>query len=55
YGKIGFETLIKIIYYPLFENIPKILETPFVNKKPIYKEEIIMIKNKKFNENLKNQ
>ncbi|MDV3175549.1 MAG: deoxyribonuclease IV [Candidatus Phytoplasma australasiaticum] len=55
YGKIGFETLIKIIYYPLFKNIPKILETPFVNKKPIYKEEIIMIKNKKFNENLKNQ
>ncbi|MDO8059944.1 deoxyribonuclease IV [Candidatus Phytoplasma citri] len=53
YGQIGFEALIKIIYYPLFKNIPKILETPFVNQKPIYKEEIIMIKNKIFNGNLK--
>ncbi|MDO8059083.1 deoxyribonuclease IV ['Crotalaria aegyptiaca' phytoplasma] len=55
YGQIGFEALIKIIYYPLFKNIPKILETPFVNQKPIYKEEIIMIKNKIFNGNLKFQ
>ncbi|MDO7983463.1 MAG: deoxyribonuclease IV [Pigeon pea little leaf phytoplasma] len=53
YGQIGFEVLIKIIYYPLFDNIPKILETPFVNEKPIYKEEIIMIKKRLFNKNLK--
>ncbi|MDV3166092.1 MAG: deoxyribonuclease IV ['Waltheria sp.' little leaf phytoplasma] len=55
YGQIGFEALINIIYYPLFKNIPKILETPFVNQKPVYKEEIIMIKNKIFNDNLKFQ
>ncbi|MDO8064088.1 deoxyribonuclease IV [Candidatus Phytoplasma bonamiae] len=53
YGQIGFEALIKIIYFPLFDNIPKILETPFVNEKPIYKEEIIMIKKRLFNKNLK--
>lgn len=59
FGKIGFDNLIKIIYHPKLENIPKILETPYVvdintNKKsyPPYKFEIDMIKNKKFNNNL---
>lgn len=39
-GFIGFETLQKIVHEPLFDNIPIILETPWVDNKPIYKEEI---------------
>ena len=53
FGNIGFNTLINIIYNPRLENIPKILETPYVDKEyPPYKYEIEMIKNKKFDENL---
>lgn len=48
-GKIGFNPLIKIIYHPLFAKKTKILETPWINKKPPYKEEITMIRNKSFN------
>ena len=54
YGTIGFDTLIKIIYNPKLDNIPKILETPYINDKAPYKEEITMIREKKFNDNLKN-
>lgn len=54
YGSLGFDTLIKIIYNPKLDNIPKILETPYINDKPPYKEEITMIREKKFNDNLKN-
>ena len=54
YGTIGFDKLIKIIYNPKLDNIPKILETPYINDKPPYKEEITMIREKKFNDNLKN-
>ena len=52
YGYIGFDTLIKIIYHEKLKEIPKILETPYVEKRAPYKEEIEMIKNKKFNEHL---
>lgn len=53
FGTIGFNTLIKIIYNKKLENIPKILETPYVDKLyPPYKYEIDMIRNKKFNNNL---
>lgn len=48
YGTIGFNNLIDIIYNPRLSLIPKILETPYINDKPPYKEEIQMIKNKKF-------
>ena len=54
YGKIGFENLIKIIYNDKIKGIPKILETPYVEKKPPYKQEIEMIRNKNFNSNLLN-
>ena len=50
YGTIGFDTLINIIYNKRLENIPKILETPYIGEYPPYKEEIDMIKNKKFND-----
>ncbi len=52
YGLIGFNTLIDIIYNKRLENIPKILETPYVKKDnniyPPYKYEIESIKNRKF-------
>lgn len=50
YGTIGFDKLIKIIYNPRIKDLCKILETPFVNdrKDSPYKQEITMIKNKKF-------
>ncbi|MCH5166439.1 MAG: deoxyribonuclease IV [Erysipelotrichales bacterium] len=53
FGTIGFDNLINVIYNPLLERVPKILETPYVNKDfPPYKQEIEMIKNKTFNPNL---
>lgn len=59
YGTIGFENLLHVIYHPLLENIPKILETPYVdglNGKsriyPPFKFEIEMIRKKEFNKNL---
>ncbi len=55
YGTIGFNTLLSIINNPRLDNIPKILETPYIDKEyPPYKFEIEMIRNNKFNENLYN-
>lgn len=53
YGKIGFDVLLNVIYREEFTNIPKILETPFFNRReensyPLYKEEIEMIRKKEF-------
>ena len=54
-GMIGFDNLLKVIYHEKLENIPKILETPYIEKEyPPYKQEIEMIKAKKFNDNLMN-
>ena len=60
YGTIGFDALINVIYNERLENVPKILETPYITKDdsskerlyPPYKEEIQMIKEKKFNPNM---
>lgn len=52
FGHIGFEALMDIIYHNKFKDIPKILETPYVEGLPPYKHEIIMIRNKSFNPNL---
>lgn len=53
YGHIGFDNLINIIYNKRLDNIPKILETPYIDKTyPPYKYEIEMIRAKKFNKNL---
>ena len=43
-GSIGLDTLIKVIYHKKLEDIPKILETPYINWKAPYKEEIDLIK-----------
>lgn len=48
YGKIGFEVLSSIANHPDLENVPKILETPYVLKKPPYKLEIEMLRNNQF-------
>ena len=61
-GTIGFDNLINVIYNKKLENVPKILETPYVTMNddskekvyPPYKYEIEMIKNKKQNYNLIN-
>ncbi len=48
YGTIGFDGMIKIIYNDALANIPKILETPYIGSNPPYKDEIKMIREKKF-------
>lgn len=59
FGNIGFDALSKVVYHDAFKEIPKILETPYVqvgddkkNKKPPYKFEIEMIKNNQFDADL---
>ena len=53
FGNVGFDTLINIIYNEKLSEVPKILETPYVDKEyPPYKYEIEMIRNKKFDEKL---
>lgn len=53
YGTIGFNKIIDVIYNPRLDNIPKILETPWINRNEKneyapYKYEIEMIRNKEF-------
>lgn len=60
FGYIGFDALNYVVHHDTFKDIPKILETPYVgedkkNKKPPYKLEIEMLKQQKFDENLKNK
>ncbi len=54
HGNIGFDSMISIIYNERIKNVPKILETPYIDGvKAPYKEEIEMIKNKEFKDILK--
>ena len=60
-GTLGFDNIINIVYNPILENVPKILETPYISVDdgkdrtyPPYKFEIEEILNKKYNENLLN-
>ena len=63
FGYIGFESLIKVIYNSRLDGIPKILETPYIGISddakekiyPPYKFEIEMIRNKKFDDKLKDK
>jgi len=53
FGHIGFDALNRIVHHEAFQNVPKILETPFVgtdakNKKAPYKYEIEMFRNQTF-------
>ena len=53
FGTLGFDNLLEIIYHEKLKEVPKILETPYVEKNAPYKYEIEMIRNKKFDINLK--
>ena len=60
FGYIGFTTLMKFVYDERFVNIPKILETPYIDDPVVekmsyapYKQEIEMIKQNEFDEHLK--
>lgn len=53
YGTINFESLLNVIYHEKLTDIPKILETPYIDKTYApYKWEIKMIREKEFNPNL---
>jgi deoxyribonuclease-4 len=55
YGTIGFDKLLYVVNHPKLKNVPKILETPYVDKiYPPFKFEIESLKNKEFNSNLIN-
>lgn len=60
FGAIGYDTLRQIVFHPDFENVPKILETPYIphpeeKKKSYapYKYEIEMIRKGEFDPELK--
>lgn len=53
YGYIGFDNLCKIVHHPKLKDVPKILETPYIDKVAPYKEEIEMLRNQTFNSGLK--
>lgn len=62
FGEIGFDALSYIVHHPDFEEIPKILETPYIplpdNPKkslPPYRYEIEMLRSKKFNPEIQDQ
>ncbi len=50
YGTIGFDNLINVIYNERLGDIPRILETPYVNEVAPYKFEIDNIRKKEFND-----
>ena len=53
FGTIGFDNLIAIVYNNRLEEVPKILETPYVDREfAPYKYEIAMIREKKFDDKL---
>lgn len=60
YGYIGYNTLAEIVHHEAFASVPKILETPYVgtdkkNKKPPYKHEIAMLRQKEWKANWRDE
>ncbi|MFA7032102.1 MAG: deoxyribonuclease IV [Bacilli bacterium] len=53
YGTIGFKTLYAYAHHPLLVNVPKILETPYIDGKPPYKKEISMLRTGNYIDNWK--
>lgn len=53
FGTIGFDAIYKVCNIERLKDVPKILETPYINGKAPYKEEIEELRNNKFNPNLK--
>lgn len=48
YGEIGFDALNYVVHHPKLADIPKVLETPYVNGEPPYKIEIKMLRDEQF-------
>ncbi len=48
HGYIGFENLYKIVHNPRVEDVVKILETPYIEGKAPYKDEIAMLMNHEY-------
>ena len=48
YGEIGFDALCRIANHPRLMDIPKILETPYINEKAPYSDEIRMLRDEIF-------
>ena len=55
YGEIGFESLCTIANHPRLKDIPKILETPYINEKAPYFDEIKMLRDESFVDNWKDK
>lgn len=47
YGTIGFDNLVNVLFNDKLKDVPKILETPYINGNPPYKKEIEMLISKK--------
>ncbi len=53
FGTIGFDSLLNVLLNKKLKDVPKILETPFINREyPPYKFEIASLKKQQFNPNL---
>ena len=55
YGEIGFDALCRIANHPRLKDIPKILETPYINEKAPYSDEIRMLRAESFEPNWKDK
>ena len=53
FGTIGFDPIYKVCTSARLKDVPKILETPYINGTAPYKEEIEELRSNKFNHNLK--
>ena len=53
YGFVGFDTLCTIVHHPRLKDVPKILETPYVEGVAPYKQEIEMLRKQEFEPVLK--
>jgi deoxyribonuclease-4 len=57
-GNIGFDALCYIVHHDMLKDVPKILETPYLDdgngdKRPPYKYEIEMLRKKEYNPNIR--
>ena len=55
YGEIGFDALCRIANHPRLKDIPKILETPYINEKAPYSDEIRMLRDESFEDGWKDR
>ena len=51
YGYLGFDVLYRVVHHPRLKGIPMILETPYINEKAPYKQEITMLRSGKYIDN----